>query len=239
MVGNYLKKLNLSSNMKIRNKKTQSYDRFRFLLEYQVKKEPVLEQEEDIIGDENQSVDVFDEISGAIEGENNVEKTNQEKEIQPIENKTDIDVDVNDNETFEDTATDLLKIHSSKIDNLTKYINDSVKILTVLNQKTSDITNNVDEMSSKINQINQRVDNLTPPTPLESLNQMVKTTTGAQSIEDYWNEYFAKHGRTDLVNGSLYYGNDQYNKNEKGMSSGVYKKPELSDTDIKDIIKNT
>ena len=238
MVDNYLKKLNLSSNMRIRNKKTQSYDRFRFLLEYQVKKSPVLE-EEDIISDENQSGDIFGEISGAIDGENNIEKTAQEINVEPIENKTDIDVDVSDNQTFEDTASDILKIHSSKIDNLTQYINDSVKILKVLTQKTDDITSNVGEMSNKVGELNQRVDNLTPPTPLESLNQMVKTTTGAQSIEDYWNEYFAKHGRTDLVSGSLYYDNNQYNKNEKGMSSGVYRNPELSDTDIKDIIKNT
>ncbi len=238
MVDNYLKKLNLSSNMRIRNKKTQSYDRFRFLLEYQVKKSPVVE-EEDIMGDENQSGDIFGEISGAIDGENNSEKPTQETNIEPIENKTDIDVDISDNQTFEDTASDILKIHSSKIDNLTQYINDSVKILKVLTQKTDDITSNVDEIGNKVGELNQRVDNLTPPTPLESLNQMIKTTTGAQSIEDYWNEYFAKHGRTDLVNGSLYYDNNQYNKNEKGMSSGVYRNPELSDTDIKDIIKNT
>jgi|LakMenE01Jun11ns_1017448.scaffolds.fasta_scaffold9631205_2 hypothetical protein len=224
--------------MRIRNKKTQSYDRFRFLLEYQVKKSPVVE-EEDIMGDENQSGDIFGEISGAIDGENNSEKPTQETNIEPIENKTDIDVDISDNQTFEDTASDILKIHSSKIDNLTQYINDSVKILKVLTQKTDDITSNVDEIGNKVGELNQRVDNLTPPTPLESLNQMIKTTTGAQSIEDYWNEYFAKHGRTDLVNGSLYYDNNQYNKNEKGMSSGVYRNPELSDTDIKDIIKNT
>ena len=220
MVDNYLKKLNLSSNMRIRNKKTQSYDRFRFLLEYQVKKSPVVE-EEDIMGDENQSGDIFGEISGAIDGENNSEKPTQETNIEPIENKTDIDVDISDNQTFEDTASDILKIHSSKIDNLTQYINDSVKILKVLTQKTDDITSNVDEIGNKVGELNQRVDNLTPPTPLESLNQMIKTTTGAQSIEDYWNEYFAKHGRTDLVNGSLYYDNNQYNKNEKAEPSKI------------------
>ena len=93
-------------------------------------------------------------------------------------------------------------------------------------------------MTAKVGELNQRVEKLTPPTPLESLNQMIKTTTGAQSIEDYWNEYFAKHGRTDMVNGSLYYGDKQYSENEKGMSSGVYRTPELSDNDIKDIIKN-
>jgi hypothetical protein len=157
---------------------------------------------------------------------------------QEIENEIPDDVDVNDNNTFEDTASDLLKIHASKIDNLTQYINDSVEILKALNQKTSEITSNVDGINSKIGELSQRVDNLTPPTPLESLNQMIKTTTGAQSIEDYWNEYFAKHGRTDMVNGSLYYGGKQYNQNEKGMSSGVYRTPEFSDNDIKDIIKN-
>ena len=187
--------------------------------------------------------DVFGELGNALDGnkkpeENIIDSENVETQ-QPIENKTDIDVNTEDNQGFEDTAADLLKIHSSKIDNLTQYINDSVKILQVLNQKTDDINNNFNEMNAKVGELNQRVDNLTPPTPLESLNQMISTTTGAQSIEDYWNEYFAKHGRTDLVNGSLYYGDKQYNQNEKGMTSGVYRNPEISDTQIKDIIKNT
>ena len=239
MAVSYLKKLNLSSNMRIRNKKTQSYDRFRFLLEYQVRKQPVLEQDEDITGDENQTSDVFDEISGAIEGENKPQGTPQDTEMQPIENKSDIEVNVSDNQTFEDTASDLLKLHSSKIDNLTQYINDSVKILQVLSQKTEEIASNVDQIGTNLNNVNQRVDNLTPPTPLESLNNMIQVTTGAQKIEDYWNEYFAKHGRQDSVNGSLYYNNKQYNTNEKGMNSGIYKTPEISDTQISDIIKNT
>lgn len=225
--------------MIIRNKKTQSYDRFRYLLEYQIKKQPVFEEDEDITNDENQTGDVFDEISGAIEGENKPQETPQDNEIQPIENKADIDVDVSDNQTFEDTASDILKIHSSKIDNLTQYINDSVKILQVLSQKTDEIASNVDQINGNLSNVNQRVDNLTPPTPLESLNNMIQVTTGAQKIEDYWNEYFAKHGRQDSVNGSIYYNDKQYNTNEKGMNSGVYKTPEITDTQISDIIKNT
>lgn len=225
--------------MRIKDKKTQTYDRFRYLLEFQVKKGPVAEQEEVPVEDEATG-DVFGELGDALDGGKKPEEQNieQPQMQEPIENKADVDVDVTDNQGFEDTASDLLKIHASKIDKLTSYINDSVKILQVLNQKTDEITNNIDQMNSKVGELNQRVDTLTPPTPLESLNQMIKTTTGAQSIEDYWNEYFAKHGRTDLVNGSLYYGDKQYSENEKGMNSGVYRTPEISDTQIKDIIKN-
>jgi hypothetical protein len=221
--------------MRIREKKTQSYDRFRYLLEFQFKKQPKLDEQDE---EPTSSDNVFDEISGVMDGQNPEEMPTSEIP-QEIENKIPDDVNVDDNNTFEDTASDLLKIHASKIDNLTQYINDSVQILKSLNQKTSEITSNVDGINSKIGELSQRVENLTPPTPLESLNQMVKNTTGAQSIEDYWNEYFAKHGRTDMVNGSLYYGDKQYNQNEKGMSSGVYRTPELSDNDIKDIIKNS
>jgi hypothetical protein len=224
---------------RIREKRNQSYDRFRYLLEYQVKKQPVFEQDEDITGDENQTTDVFDEISGAIEGENKPQQAPQDTEIQPIENKSDLEINVSDNQGFEDTASDLLKLHSSKIDNLTQYINDSVKILQVLSQKTDEIATNVDQISGNLNNVNQRVDKLTPPTPLESLNNMIQVTTGAQKIEDYWDDYFRKHGRQDTVNGSLYYNDKQYNTNEKGMNSGVYKTPEISDTQISDIIKNT
>ena len=238
MVDNYLKKLDLSNNMRrIREKKNQSYDRFRYLLEFKVNKGQVIgEQDEDITSDATSTDTVFDEITGAIDGK---KPEGAALNIpQEIENKATVDVDVTDNQGFEDTATDLLKIHSSKLDNLTQYINDSVKILQVLSQKTDDIATNVDEMGNKIGDLNQRVDNLTPPTPLESLNQMVKNTTGAQSIEDYWNDYFRKHGRTDMVNGSLYYNNKQYDENQKGMNSGVYRTPEISDNQIKDIIKN-
>lgn len=224
--------------MRIRDKKTQTYDRFRYLLEFQVKKTPNLEEQDETPAEDETSTDVFGGIGDVLDG-NKPEEQGVEQIQEPIENKATIDVDTSDNQGFEDTASDLLKIHSSKIDNLTQYINDSVKILQVLNQKTDEITTNIDQMNNKVGELSQRVDNLTPPTPLESLNQMVKNTTGAQSIEDYWNEYFAKHGRTDLVNGSLYYGNKQYNENEKGMTSGVYRTPEISDTQIKDIIKNS
>ena len=224
--------------MRIREKKTQSYDRFRYLLEFQVKKGPKPIDEQDEESASSDSENVFDEITGVIDGQKPEEMTTPEVP-QEIENKAPVDINTTDNQGFEDTASDLLKIHASKIDNLTQYINDSVKILTVLNQKTDEITSNVGQMNGKVDELSNRVDKLTPPTPLESLNQMVKNTTGAQSIEDYWNDYFAKHGRTDLVNGSLYYGDKQYNTNEKGMSSGVYRTPEITDTQISDIIKNT
>jgi hypothetical protein len=221
--------------MRIREKKNQSYDRFRYLLEFQVKKGNVIEQEEP---ETETSGDVFDQISGAMDGRQPVAPASVETE-QPISDEVVADVDVNDNQTFEDTASDLLKIHASKIDNLTQYINDSVNILKVLSQKTDDIASNVDEMGGKVAQLNSQVNKLTPPTPLESLNQMVKNTTGGQSIEDYWNDYFRKHGRPDMVNQSIYYNDKQYSENEKGMNSGVYRKPEISDTDIKEIIKNS
>jgi hypothetical protein len=226
--------------MRIRDKKNQTYDRFRYLLEFNIKRGDIKEQDETPVEDE-MGDDVFGELGGVLDGNKKPEEqgAEQPQTQQPIENKTDIDVDVSDNQGFEDTASDLLKIHASKIDNLTQYINDSVKILQVLNQKTDEITSNVDQMNGKVGELSQRVDKLTPATPLESLNQMITNTTGAQSIEDYWNQYFAKHGRTDLVNGSLYYGNKQYNENEKGMTSGVYRSPDISDTQIKDIIKNT
>jgi hypothetical protein len=227
--------------MRIREKKTQTYDRFRYLLEFQVKRQPELKEQDETPSEDELGGDVFGELGDALDGNKKPEEqgAEQTQTQEPIENKPTIDVDTSDNQTFDDTVSDLLKVHSSKIDNLTQFINDSVKILQVLNQKTDEMTTNVDQMNGKVGELSQRVDKLTPPTPLESLNQMISTTTGAQSIENYWNEYFAKHGRTDMVNGSLYYGDKQYNQNEKGMTSGVYKTPEISDNQIKDIIRNS
>jgi hypothetical protein len=146
--------------MRIKDKKTQTYDRFRYLLEFQVKKGPVAEQEEVPVEDEATG-DVFGELGDALDGNKKPEEQSidQSQMEQPIENKADVDIDVTDNQGFEDTASDLLKIHASKIDKLTNYINDSVKILQVLNQKTDEITSNVDQMNSKVGELNQRVDN--------------------------------------------------------------------------------
>jgi hypothetical protein len=103
--------------MRFKNKKTQTYDRFRYLLEYQIKKGQVKEQDE--TPSENE-VDVFGQLGSVLDGNKPEEQGLEEPQMQePIENKTDVDVDVNDNQGFEDTASDLLKIHSSKIDKLT------------------------------------------------------------------------------------------------------------------------
>jgi hypothetical protein len=107
--------------MRIRDKKNQTYDRFRYLLEFQVRKGQVKEQEEAPVEDE-MGDDVFGELGGVLDGNKKPEEQGvvQPQTQEPIENKTDIDVDVTDNQGFEDTASDLLKIHASKIDNLTQ-----------------------------------------------------------------------------------------------------------------------
>ena len=47
--------------MRIREKKTQSYDRFRYLLEYQIKSGKVIDEQDE---EPTSSDNTFDEISG-------------------------------------------------------------------------------------------------------------------------------------------------------------------------------
>jgi hypothetical protein len=199
--------------MKIKDRK-DNYNRFRYLLEYQIKKQPYYEDEENI--DDVPQIDGTPEMTQSVKNETD------------INNETPIDVNIEDNETFEDSAVDLLKVHSSKIEKLTDYIKDSVNLLNTISQETSILTNQLNAFKEETN---QRLDNLTPPTPLEALNNMVNVTTGAQRIEDYWNEYYQKHGQKNAVNQSLYYNHPDYNKNEKGMNKTV--------GNIKDIIQNS
>ena len=122
--------------MKIKDKKKQTYDRYRYLLEYQVKKRPI--EEENISNEDSSSdSDIFNELGSILDDKKpNTNINNNETDSiitdEPIENNTDIDVNTDDNTNFENTATDLLKIHASKIEKLTKYINDSVNILKTL-----------------------------------------------------------------------------------------------------------
>jgi hypothetical protein len=74
--------------MRIREKKTQSYDRFRYLLEFQFKKQPKLDEQDE---EPTSSDNVFDEISGVMDGQNPEEMPTSEIP-QEIENEIPDDV---------------------------------------------------------------------------------------------------------------------------------------------------
>jgi hypothetical protein len=216
--------------MKIVNKRISELDRYKYLLEYQIKKGDSFEENQDAESD-----DVFSELTSVIDN-NQDEDGSNEPEEEPIENKSDIDINTNDNNSFEDTSTDLFKIHSFKIEKLTNHINDVINIMDELNNKIDQNTMPIDDINNRVNQLDKQVDILTPPTPLESLDKMV-SISGGQRLEDYWNEYFRKNGRDDIVQ-NIYYNDPQFNKNEKGVNQTIYRKPNVSDTEIKEIIKN-
>lgn len=215
--------------MKIVNKrKVSEEDRYKYLLEYQIKKGDKFEEED------QESNDVFSELTSVMDTDENPEQ--ESEETQGVENKTDIDIDTNDNNSFEDTSTDLFKIHSFKIEKLTNHINDVINIMDELNNRIDQNTTNIDNLTNKTIQLDKQVQILTPPTPLESLDHMVDIS-GGQRLEDYWNEYFRKNGREDIVQ-NIYYNDPQYQKNEKGVNQTIYRKPNVSDSEIKNIIKS-
>lgn len=224
-------------------KRQSEYDRLIHLMEYDITKGKVME--DDDITPEEEDEDLFKDISSLVDDDDvdDEHPTNtsfEPQEEEPIENKADVDVDTGDNQSFDDNVTDLLKIHSSKIEKLMNYMNDAVDGLNGLNSKQTDAITNIEQIHTKLSEIGKRVDVLTPPTPLESLNKQIDITTGANSIEDFWRDYFQKKGLdASQIPPSISYNNSKFNQNEKGMTSATYKAPSISDNQIKNIIRNS
>jgi hypothetical protein len=107
-----------------------------------------------------------------------------------------------------DILKELGKNHTDKIDDILKSMENLDKDILELKQKSQDI----DELKNNIGLLKKQVDFLTPPTPEESLEKMVKIS-GGQTIDDYWKEYLAKQGKT--LNGKLpYYQNGNLSNNK-------------------------
>jgi hypothetical protein len=214
-------------------KRISEQERLKYLFEYKINK-GVIDQNSNPT-DEAESDEVFNEISSLISNEDN-ENEMEESSIDKVENETDVDVNKADNDSFEDTAIDLFKVHASKFEKLTNTINDVIESVNNLNATIENQAITTEQLQTSIESLDKRVEVLTPPTPLESLNKMINIS-GGQSIEDYWNEYLRKNGQQE-INKTIYYNNPQYTKNEKGMTNDVYKTQNYTDNELNDIIKS-
>jgi hypothetical protein len=100
-----------------------------------------------------------------------------------------------------DILKDLAQNHTEKIDAILQYIEGINQEIGIMKQKDQEI----DMLKSHVGELEKQVDMLTPPTPEESLEKMVRIS-GGQTIDQYWANYLAKQGKS--VNGKMpYYAN--------------------------------
>jgi hypothetical protein len=130
-------------------------------------------------------------------------------------------------DSVEDILTKIVKIHSDKIEGIVGYLDHLNDFLNKMEEKTGEI----EQMKGDMASIASKVKDLTPPTPLESLNKMVKIS-GGESIEDYWNKKMVEKGRDERLDQNPYYPTE---KNQEGeIIANLDKMPKLSDDKIKD-----
>lgn len=116
---------------------------------------------------------------------------------EPTENKTDDDK----LEKKTDILKDLAQNHTEKIDSILHYLENMTFEIEGIKQKEQEL----DNLKNHVGQLEKQVDFLTPPTPEESLQKMVRIS-GGQTIDQYWTDYMAKNGKT--VSGKIpYYAN--------------------------------
>lgn len=129
-----------------------------------------------------------------------------------------------------DIVGELVKIQKQNIDSIFSYLEDVKNEIENINFKVNDI----DQL--KVDNINlyKKVKDLTPPTPLESLNKMVKLSGGV-SLDDYWKEFSEKNG-LEKTGALPYYQNGVEKKNDPMDFKNEIPKPNknYNDREIKD-----
>ena len=84
----------------------------------------------------------------------------------------------------------ILKRHSEKLDDITKFADE-------FNSKIGELKKLTDKQNEELYKQAQKIKKLTPLTPLESLENIIKLTPGAKSVQEYWNENLIKNGQDD------------------------------------------
>jgi hypothetical protein len=169
-------------------------------------------------GDEN-----LDDILGL---DDNMNPSGSVEDETPAEEPVKVK-DEDDGEDVEDILTKIVKIHSDKIEGITDYLDHLNNFIGQMEAKVSEI----DQLKGDMASVATKVKELTPPTPLESLNKMVKIS-GGESIEDYWNKKMMEKGRDERLDQNPYYPAE---KNQEGeIIANLDKMPKLSDDKIKD-----
>ncbi len=105
---------------------------------------------------------------------------------QPGEDKNDQKLDI---------ITQLTKIQKDNIDDIFSFIEVLKADIDQLKAKSGDI----DLLKTDNIILTKQIKQLTPPTPLESLDKMVKIS-GGLSVDDYWADWLAKQGKEKTAN---------------------------------------
>ncbi len=119
---------------------------------------------------------------------------------------------------------DLAQNHTEKIDSILHYLENMTNEIEVIKQKEQEL----DVLKGHVGQLEKQVEFLTPPTPEESLDKMIRIS-GGQSVDNYWKEYLAKNGGRTMSGTLPYYA---ANGNTSGEPANI-EQQRYSDDEIK------
>lgn len=162
--------------------KEQYIKKYKFLFEYNIKAGVKLDEVE--TSEENDlppsiEADMESQVPPAnpeVEFENTeeVEKIKKEEQTDDLAKISDLD-----------RVKEIQDMQTAKLEELENFIQS-------LNSQVEDVKEaavDIDNIKANIEILKQHVDDITPPTPEESIQRMAKISGGI-SIEDYWKDYF-------------------------------------------------
>ena len=149
-----------------------------------------------------------------------VEMPDSESDVEPNDNNT----DDSKLEKKTEILKDLAQNHTEKIDSILHYLENMTFEIEGIKQKEQEF----DSLKNHVQQLEKQVDFLTPPTPEESLQKMVRIS-GGQTIDQYWTDYLAKNGKS--VNGKIpYYANGVLTNEPAQIQNVKYSDDELKNS---------
>lgn len=116
---------------------------------------------------------------------------------------------------------DLAQNHTDKIDSILDYLENLTIEMNGMKEKDQEI----DLLKFNMGNMEKQIDFLTPPTPEESLEKMVRIS-GGQTIDQYWKEYLAKQGKT-MVGKMPYYQNGVTTNEKAQILNTTYSDDEI------------
>jgi len=209
-------------------KKLTDIDKFNYLFEFQIKSG--VNQKPDDFDNEELDKKIISNLNKAMGDESTVEDETENEQVvpEPIENKTDVEIEKKDDDVDALTVS-LLKTQSNKIDQLFDFVN---RLTNVVKDNKMEIDSIQQVIEPKVDNLEKRVEKLEPPLPIEQLNTMVKIS-GGLTPDEYWSNYLKRNG-VSAENPNIYYNSPQYHENQKGQNNTIGR--QLTDNDIKNML---
>lgn len=192
-------------------------DQFKFLVEYNVKTGINLESTKSNEITEEEEVEIVPNTPPAPVEFENTEEVNKLPEFEDLVKKNDL----NRVKDIQDLQTKEIENLASQLQSLTsEYSNVAAKLESIEDTQIDAFIN-----------FSQKIKALTPPTPQESLEKMVKIT-GGMTIDDYFKNFDQEIDNRNRTEAQI--AKDKYVLNLKDLYNGV----SSNDSEIKNSLTN-